>query len=101
MKIAQYQRVLASTSSYVTLLTQQQVEQFPELYTGGDYVRLSEWTEVTFAPRPPEEYVHEQLSGLDRAEAELRQKFADKLAEVDEQRAKLLALTHQPTEAVS
>jgi hypothetical protein len=61
-----------------------------------DYIRLSEPVEVEFVPLPPEITVPLQIAVLDAAEQELRAKFAEKLAELSERRATLLALTHEP-----
>lgn len=59
------------------------------------YVRLSEIAEVDFQLLPPEVTVPRELAALDRAEVELRDKFNEKLAELNMQRANLRALTHQ------
>jgi hypothetical protein len=63
-----------------------------------DYIRLSEPFEVEFVRLPPEVTVPREVAALDAAEQELRLKFAEKLAELSEKRANLLALTHQPSE---
>lgn len=57
------------------------------------FVRVSEYVEVDFPPRPAEEVVPAQLATLDKAEQELRAQFQAKLNEIAEQRAKLKALT--------
>ena len=59
------------------------------------FVRVSEYVEVDFPPRPAEEVVPAQLATLDKAETELRAQFQAKLQEIAEQRAKLLCLTHE------
>jgi hypothetical protein len=62
-------------------------------YSG--WVRLTEYIEVEFTPLPPVVVVEGQLKQLDAAEAELRTKFQEKLNELDNERAKLLSLTHE------
>lgn len=61
-----------------------------------DYVRVSEYLDINFPPRAPEEIVPAQMAVLDKAEAELREKFAEKLNQIAEQRARLRAITWQP-----
>lgn len=60
-----------------------------------EYTRVSEIIEVEFTPLTPEVIVPAQLKVLDAAEAELRNKFNEKLSELNTRRANLLALTHQ------
>lgn len=59
------------------------------------YVRISEYLDINFPPRPAEEIVPAQIAALDSAETELRAKFQAKLQEIAGQRAKLLCLTHE------
>jgi hypothetical protein len=61
-----------------------------------DSVRVSEWVDVEFPPRKPEEQIPEQIAMLDLAEKDLRLKFEEKLHALAEQRTKLRSLTHQP-----
>lgn len=63
--------------------------------TDKDYVRLSEPVDVEFTRLPPEVTVPAELAQLDAAETELRNKFNQRLAELLDRRAKLLALTHE------
>ncbi len=58
-------------------------------------VRISEWVEVDFPPRAPEEVVPAQLAALDREAEAVRKEFTDKLHKIAERRASLLALTHE------
>ena len=62
----------------------------------GSYVRITEYVDVDFPPRAPEEIVPAQLAAIDRAEQDARAKFQLQLNELAERRAKLLALTHSP-----
>lgn len=63
------------------------------------YVRISEWQAATFKPLPPEETVAEQLTLLDKAEAEARRQLAERLAQIQDMRNGLRALTHQTPES--
>ena len=58
-------------------------------------VRISEWVEVGFPPRAPEEIVPAQLAALDREAEAVLKKCTDELHEIAERRATLLALTHE------
>lgn len=59
------------------------------------FVRISEYVDVQFPPRPPEEVVPAQIAALDAKEKELRGEFLAKLNDIAEQRARLKALTHE------
>lgn len=85
MRIALYQ-VYGSEGIY-------EVQDWRENNTG--YVRLSEIIEVNLPRLPAEVVVPAQLRVLDAAEAELRNKFNEKLSELLVKRAELLALTHE------
>ena len=63
--------------------------------TNCGYIRLSEIAEVEFPMLPPEVTVPAELKMLDAAEAELRNKFNEKLSDLLSKRANLLALTHE------
>lgn len=58
------------------------------------WVRLTEYAEVEFVPLPTSTVVEGQLKQLDVAEQELRNQFEKKLHELANERAKLLALSH-------
>lgn len=58
-------------------------------------IRISEWVEVDFPPRAPEEIVPPQIAALDRQAEEVKAEFAAKLREIAEARASLLALTQE------
>lgn len=71
-------------------------------YDGGeftDYVRISEPTAVRFQPLQDDAVIRNAVSALDAAERNARLELERKLAEINEQRAQLLALTHQPESA--
>ncbi len=57
--------------------------------------RLTEYIEVEFAPLSVDVVLGEQLKQLDAVEAELRNRFQEKLNELCSERAKLLSLTHE------
>jgi len=59
------------------------------------YVRISEFVDVTFPPLPVDVVVESQLTALASAEQELRNQFQTKLDQIQSERAKLLALTHE------
>lgn len=62
-----------------------------------EYVRTSEYVDVTFAFPPLEsrEIVEKQLAQLDAAEAEVRNRFQEALNAINSQRAELRAITYQ------
>lgn len=73
----------------------QPLEAFSWREGDKDYLRLSEFVEVEFTLLAPEVVVPLQLERLGAMEAELRNKFNEKLSEINTERANLLALTHQ------
>ena len=91
MKIAKFQRI-GDTNWFAV---------FEPHADGSDpctenYVRLSEYVDVDFPPRAPEEIVPAQLAAIDKAEKEARAEFQLKLNAFAEARANALALTHTP-----
>ena len=90
MKIAQFK----NANGYVTLFDWNEHRKDNDAIL--DYVRCSEWVQVEFPQRAPEELIPAQLSILDAAEQELRVKFEEKLRELADMRAKLLSLTYTP-----
>ena len=62
----------------------------------GSYIRITEYVDVDFPPRAPEEIVPAQLAAIDKAEKEARAEFQLKLNAFAEARANALALTHTP-----
>lgn len=67
-------------------------------YCPDGYLRTSEWVEVEFPARDPDELIPAQLRVLDARKAAEVDRHLAALAELDEERSKILALTHQ-TEA--
>lgn len=61
-----------------------------------DYVRVSEYVEITFPKLQDEIVLDEYIAALDRSERAIRLEFQKKLDEIAGQRASLLALTHKP-----
>lgn len=59
------------------------------------YIRVSEYVEIDFPPRAPEEIVPAQLAALDKAEQDLRAQFQLKLNEIADARARVRSLTHE------
>lgn len=66
-----------------------------EMAKYSDLPRLSEWVEIDFPPRAPEELVPEQLAALDQQEMLLRGAFQKEMDKLKERRANLLALTNK------
>lgn len=60
-------------------------------------VRISEPVTITFKPRERGEVVASQVAGIDAEIAEARDRFARKLAELQDRRNNLLALTGPDT----
>lgn len=89
MKIAQFK----SPSGSAWILTEKETT-----HAYSEYVRMSEWVEVEFAPLPPEETVPAELGIIAKAEVELRNRFQVALDDLLVRRANLLALTHQPAD---
>ena len=86
MKLAQYK-----SGHNLTIVLQ--ATDYQESYQ--DLTRMSEIVEVEFKPLPPEVTVPAELARIDAAEAELRNKFNEKLSELNTRRANLQAITHQ------
>jgi hypothetical protein len=64
-----------------------------EKYT--DMVRMTEYVDVEFVPRPPEEYVPAQVESIDKQIAAVTTKFTQELNELKTRKQDLLALTDQ------
>ena len=58
-------------------------------------IRISEWVEIEFPPLPLSVTVPAQIAALDREAKTLKQEFAERLHEIAERKASLLALTHE------
>jgi hypothetical protein len=59
------------------------------------YVRVSDIVEIEFPPLSDDAVVAGAIRALDETRAELSREFARKLADIDRQKAELLAITHQ------
>lgn len=88
MKLAIFKRVDPALS-YETVKGESYEED-------SGFVRISEYVEVEFPPLSSGEVVQKQLEILDKAEGELRSKFQQALAGIQQSRQELLALTYQP-----
>ena len=64
------------------------------LEAGSNYVRTSEYVEVEFPPRMADEVVQDQVKALDAERQLVIAKYVKTLANIDERKARLLALTH-------
>ncbi len=95
MRIALFKRVEVDWS-YETVKAQSGHDTDETEYDG--FVRISEWQDVEFTPRSPEEIVPAQLAALDDAEKALCAQFQVKRNQIAEARSRVRSLTHQ-TEA--
>ena len=64
-----------------------------------DRLRLSEPIEVTFTAAPLADQMATAMAALDAQEREARATLAKTLATINDTKQRLLAITHQPTEA--
>ena len=62
------------------------------------YVRCTEYVDIDFPDRAPEETVERELATLNEMEQALRAELAEKLQVIDRQRAELTAIKYEPTE---
>lgn len=62
----------------------------------GEYVRISEPMEIRFKGLSSEEALRNAIAGLDAEEKNIRLELGKRIAEIQERRSSLLALTHQP-----
>jgi hypothetical protein len=65
------------------------------VYHAGE-VRISETLSLKFQPLSSNEAIQNAVASLDAQEIKLRLELEEKLKDIREQRASLLALTHQP-----
>lgn len=65
------------------------------------YVRISEYVDVEFPPLADAEMINNAIVALDRRREKIVDEFTDKLAEIDQQKSELLAITHQPPSEVA
>lgn len=66
---------------------------YPETYEKyGSAIRISEYVEIEFVPRPPEDTVPQELAAIDKAIADTREEMQKKILRLEEQRANLLSL---------
>ena len=66
-----------------------------EIRERGGYVRCTEAVVVEFKMLEPDDVVQKQLAAVDAVEEKLRSELADKIAQLNNRRAELRALTHQ------
>lgn len=94
MKVAQFK---SATSASLVMWYHEQEGFNRWAWAQKEYVQLSEWVEVDFPPLQTAAIVEAQIRVLDAAAVEAQQECARRLNELAEARAKLLALTHEPT----
>lgn len=93
MRIAIFRKVMGPNWNLDPIIKETDVAR-DSVYT-REYTQVTDWAEVEFTPLSNEHVIAGQLKQLDQAEQELRDKFAFKLSELAEARAKLLSLTHE------
>lgn len=60
-----------------------------------DYVRLTDIVEVDFIDRPQEKVIPEKVARIDRGIEGLRAELGEKISKLEDEKAKLLAITHE------
>ncbi len=60
-----------------------------------DWVRISDYEDIEFTPRQPNEILADQLDVLNTAEKELMAKYQQAKEVIQQKRNELLAITHQ------
>lgn len=86
MKIAKYKDIQYGYDCY-------QSESFDAV---PGYVRLTEFLEVEFKLLDSDSQIQKHVAALDHKRQKIVEDFTAKLAELDAQKAELLALTYQP-----
>ena len=86
MKVAQFKSM---EHGYISVLTAEDAKYRPTC------VQVSDFVEVEFPPLISSEVVEQQLAVLQKAEAELRTRFEQKLVEINAERQKLRAIAHE------
>lgn len=61
----------------------------------ASYVRISEFVDVEFPPLDNDEQIQKEVAALDHVRQKTVEEFSRKLAEIDQRKRNLLALTHQ------
>ena len=93
MKIAIFS--YPKTPDSTTILRQYRpTDDGSETYYCG-MLRTTEWLDAEFISRPPEAIIPAQLAALDQRKAEEMERHVKALAEIGDERGKLLALTQQ------
>lgn len=89
MKIAKFRR---PDSFYDTILEESELREGSVWQR--EYVQVTDWIEVEFQPVSSRDVVEATLKVLDNAETELRNKFEEKLGQINNEREKVRALTY-------
>jgi hypothetical protein len=63
-----------------------------------NYIRMTEFVEVEFPELPPEETVQLQIDALEREREKEITRHLLAVADIDERKSKLLAITHEPAQ---
>ncbi len=89
MKIARYQ------TDYGTEITSEADDWMEK---SDDYIRLTESIEVEFVYLSSEVVVPQKIARIDRGIEGLRAELGEKIAHLEDEKAKLLAITHESDE---
>ena len=90
MKVAIYESDLTRSGHKYTSVS----EALDWMEESKDWVRISEIVEVEIPLLKETELIKYRLAVLDNQETELRNRFQDKLNNIEYERGKLLSLTH-------
>lgn len=63
----------------------------------SDWIQLSELVEVEFVDLPPEKTIPPQIAFIDEGIKKIREEMLGKIARLEDEKSKLLALTHEVT----
>lgn len=85
-------KMVGSTISWTTPWGEDSAGKDGEI---AGYVRTSEWVEVDFPPRKPEEQIAQEIVQLDEKATELRAEYGVKLAAIERRKQELAAITDQ------
>lgn len=88
MKVAEFQSI---DCGYKTVATD-------SLDGSEHYIRISEYVDVEFPQLSGDEHIQGAVAALDRQRDRVVEELSRKLAEIDQRKKELLAITYQPAE---
>jgi hypothetical protein len=89
MRIAIFKRI-GTDYAYESIKKEEDAQ-----YASDDFVRITEYIDVSFPPLQDESIIEQSLGVLDKAESQLRNKFQVALNAIEQQRQELRAITFQ------